>query len=294
MPALTEHAETQNAAMQSTWDAAAAGWDDNGALIRAWLGGSTAAMLDAADIRPGHRVLDVAAGAGDQTIDIAQRVGPEGSVLAVDLSPELVARADRNLARAGCVNTQTRVGNGEALGLVAAFDAAVCRLGLMFYANPFSGLREMHAALKPGGKAAVLVFAGPECNPLIVDAMAIAARHAGGVLPDPRQSRSLLSLGDAAQLTRLFEQAGFCDVTCRTIAAPMSLPTTRHYVDFLRTAAGPVVSVARQLGPERQDELWADFHAAFARFQHRDGWLGPNELLLASGRVPVLHAKPAR
>ena len=131
--------DEHTSAMQATWDAAAAGWDNNSALIRTWLSAATAAMLDAADIQPGHRVLDVAAGAGDQTIDIARRIGPHGRVVAVDLSPALVARAKINLERDGCKNAEARVGNGEALGLNATFDAAVCRLGLMFYADPLGG-----------------------------------------------------------------------------------------------------------------------------------------------------------
>ena len=275
------------AAMRATWDAAAAGWDSNGALIRTWLSAATAAMLDAADIQPGHRVLDVAAGAGDQTIDIARRIGPRGHVVAVDLSPELVARATINLQRAGCTNAEARVGNGEALGLDASFDAAVCRLGLMFYADPLGGIIELRRALKPGSRAAVLVFSGPAQNPLIVEQLAIAARHAGIAAPDPSRPGGLLSLGDPTQLTGLFARAGFADIKCRAIAAPMTLPSARDYVDFLRTAAGPVVQIASGLSDPQRAALWSDLAHAFARYQTSDGWCGPNELLLVSGQLSL-------
>ena len=277
--------DQHTAAMQATWDAAAAGWDNNRALIRTWLSAATAAMLEAANIQPGHQVLDVAAGAGDQTIDIARRIGPHGRVVAVDLSPALVARAKSNLERDGCKNAEVRVGNGQALGLNATFDAAVCRLGLMFYANPLVGLIEMRRALKPGARAAVLVFSGPAQNPLIVEQLALAARHAGIARPDPCQPGGLLSLGDPAQLTAQFARAAFKGVECRAVSAPMRLSTASNYVDFVRSAAGPVVKIANQLVDQQRAALWLDLERTFARYQIPNGWCGPNELLLVSGHV---------
>lgn len=277
--------DQHTAAMRTTWDAAAAGWDNHSTLIRTWLSAPTAAMLDAAGIQLGHHVLDVAAGAGDQTIDIARRIGPRGHVVAIDLSPQLVARAKSNLERDGCKTADVRVGNGEALGLNATFDAAVCRLGLMFYANPLVGLIELRRALKPGARAAVLVFSGPAQNPLIVEQLAIAARHAGIAPPDPCQSGGLLSLGDPLQLTALFAHAGFADIACRAIAAPMTLPSVSEYIDFLRTAAGPVVQMASRLADPQRAALWSNLERAFERYQTSDGWCGPNELILVSGHV---------
>jgi SAM-dependent methyltransferase len=283
VPNLRAETDDQAMTIRSTWDAAAAGWDVNGPRIRNWLSGSTEALLDAADIQKGDRVLDIAAGAGDQTIDIAYRVGLTGQVIAVDVSPEFVGRAQINLMRAGCKNAEVRIGNGEALGFNAEFDAAVCRLGLMFYADPLAGLTEMHRALKPGSRAAVLVFSGPTQNPLIVEQLSIAARHAGSTPPDPCLPGGLLSLGDPVRLTKLFQRAGFGSVDCRTIAAPMTLPTARDYVDFLRTAAGPIVQIASGLSNPQRSALWRDLERAFSRFQYIDTWIGDNELLLVSG-----------
>ena len=116
-------------AAREQWDRSAAGWNDYSAPIRAWLGTATEAMLDMAGVGPGARVLDVAAGAGDQTLDIARRVGPGGHVLAIDLSPAILAFAQRNAAQAGLDNVQTQVGDGEDLPVESAsFDAAVSAL----------------------------------------------------------------------------------------------------------------------------------------------------------------------
>ena len=79
-----------------SWDTAAAGWNQHGPLIHAWLREATHAMLEGARIGLGARVLDVAAGAGDQTLDVACRVGHTGWVLATDVSPGILALAQKN------------------------------------------------------------------------------------------------------------------------------------------------------------------------------------------------------
>ena len=83
------------------WQAAARAWNDWTPLLRAWLGPVTDIMLDMAKIGPGQTVLDVAAGAGDQTLQAAERVGPHGSVLATDISPNILAFAAGAAQRAG-------------------------------------------------------------------------------------------------------------------------------------------------------------------------------------------------
>ena len=88
------------------WDRAAEGWNKHSAVIRSWLEEATGAMLDAARIKPGACVLDIAAGAGDQTLDIARRVGPQGQVLATDISAQILMLA-RDKARAAGLHMST-------------------------------------------------------------------------------------------------------------------------------------------------------------------------------------------
>ena len=87
-------AQAFKTAVREQWDRSATGWNAHTREIRAWLRQATDVMLDMAGIGPGASVLDVAAGSGDQTLDIAQRVGPNGSVLATDLSSAILALAD--------------------------------------------------------------------------------------------------------------------------------------------------------------------------------------------------------
>ena len=168
------------AAMRDQWDRSAQGWNDHAEPIGAWLARATDAMLEMAGVRPGARVLDVAAGAGEQTLTIAERVGPSGFVLATDLSSAILTLAQANAQRAGHSHVQVQVADGEHLGVEAAsFDAAVSRLGVMFFPNPLQGLVEMRNALRPGGGVCTMVFAAPERNPCITILMSTAMKHAG-------------------------------------------------------------------------------------------------------------------
>ncbi len=145
----------------------AQGWSDSSAVFRPWHRQATQAMLGMAGIKPDAHVLDVAAGAGDQTLDIAERVGPQGYVLAADLSPEVLQFAAQQAVAAGHSNVQIRVSDGQNLQIEdARFDAVVCRLGLMFFVDPLQGVREMARVLKPGGGVYAMVFGAPAASPL--------------------------------------------------------------------------------------------------------------------------------
>jgi ubiquinone/menaquinone biosynthesis C-methylase UbiE len=273
----------RNAAAHHPWDEAAEGWSRHSGLVRQWLSEATVAMLDAARIEPGQRVLDVAAGAGDQTIDIARRVGPTGSVLATDVSTRILELARANLLAAGLGQVSTRQADAQALGLAnTGFDAVVCRLGLMFCTEPLAALNGIRSALAPGGRFAALVFAGPETNPCIALTMRTACRHAGVGPAAPDAPGSLLSLGRPGLLESLLHEAGFKGVQVHPVSAPFRTARCADYVDFVRTSGSPLIEVLKSLTPQARADAWADITSQLERFSTDGAWEGPNELLLCS------------
>jgi ubiquinone/menaquinone biosynthesis C-methylase UbiE len=275
------------AEVRSHWNAAARGWNAHSPEIRAWLRTATDAMIAMAGVAPGSRVLDVAAGAGDQTRDLAERVGPSGSVVATDLSPAIVALAQARAQRGGFGWVECRVADGEDLQLGAAsFDAAVCRLGLMLFPDPLQGLREMHRALRPGGGVCTVVFSGPERNPCVAILMATALRHAGLPPREPFVPGSLFSLGRPGDLDALFHEAGFRDIATTAVDAVFKLPTVDDYIAFVRSSASPILQLLDGLGEARAAAAWVDIKKQLCAFDTPTGWEGPNELLITAARRP--------
>lgn len=279
--------QTFKASMRAQWDTAAAGWNAHTAEIRAWLHQPTDAMCRMAGVSAGARVLDVAAGAGDQTLAVARDVGAQGYVLATDLSPAIVALARDNAVRAGFANVETRVADGEDLGVPeASFDAAVCRLGLMFFPDPLRGLREIHRALRPGGGVCTMVFSRPEKNPCLTILMSTALKHAGLPARDPFVAGGLLSLGQPGRIDALFRSAGFADVATTALDAVFHLPSVDHYLAFVRSSASPILQILGRLDADAADAAWREMRERLMAFTTREGWDGPNELLLTAGRRP--------
>lgn len=277
----------------ASWDTAAAGWNQHGPLIHAWLREATHAMLEGAHIGLGARVLDVAAGAGDQTLDVARRVGHTGWVLATDVSPGILALAQKNAKAAGLTQVSTRTADAQLLGLAGAdFDAAVCRLGLMFCHSPQAALRGIHAALKPQGRLAALVFGRPEHNPCLAITLATAREHAcrAGIQPTKPHSAfepgTLMSLGKPGLLQELAQTSGFVDVAVCCVSAPFHAPSAAHYVDFLRSSASPVIDILAPLSSSAQQHAWSDMTKRLGVFGAPSGWSGPNELLLCVAAAP--------
>lgn len=275
------------AKVRAQWKQTAKGWSDAGAVIRPWLHKATQAMLGMAGVAAGSHVLDVAAGAGDQTRDIAERVGPHGYVLATDLSSDILQFAAEQVAAAGYRNVETRVSDGQKLQVEdARFDVVVCRLGLMFFGDPLQGLREMARVLKPGGAVCTMVFGTPQANPCVATLMSTALRYAGMPPRDPYQPGGLLSLGKPGLIDELFREAGFLEIATTKVAAPFCLPTVKDYMNFVRTSAGPVVQIVKSMDPATAEAAWDDMENALGRYERPGGWEGPNELLLTAARRP--------
>src|SRR6185503_18910141 len=159
----------------------------------------------------GSRLLDVGAGSGDQTVLAAQRVGPRGAVLAIDLSASMLDLARQEVRAAGLQNVEARVMDAQRLDLEpGSFDAAIARFSLQFVPDVQRALAEVRRILKPGGRFAAVVFSSVERNPFRAAPQTIASRLAGRQFPAPGPGQ--WALNDPDTLNTAFRQAGFHDV----------------------------------------------------------------------------------
>ena len=158
-------AQMYKATTREQWQSAADAWLHWHPTLQEWLGSATNVLLEMAGIRPGDHVLDIAAGTGQQSIQAARLVGRSGSVLATDISSNILDLAAREAETAGLTNLETRVMDAEQLALPdASFDAVISRLGFMYLPDLQTALTGMRRVLKPGGLIAAMVFSTPDLN----------------------------------------------------------------------------------------------------------------------------------
>jgi ubiquinone/menaquinone biosynthesis C-methylase UbiE len=181
-------------------------------------------LLSVAGVAAGMKVLDIATGTGLAAAECLRAVGPEGQVVAADLSEAMVEQAKQRLSTAQ--NITFAVENGQSLSFVDnSFDALVCSLGLMFFPDPSRGLSEFLRVLRPGGRAAASVLTVPErsYNGRI---NAVIAKHSPTI---GEATARTFALGDAAHLRQLFESAGFQNVEISRRAHRFRLPSFDAY-----------------------------------------------------------------
>jgi SAM-dependent methyltransferase len=150
----------------SRWNETAPYWEKHRAVIREMFAPIAQALIEAAQIRLGSGVLDVATGPGEPALAIAEFVGNEGKVLGIDPVPEMVEAARREAKSRGLRNATFAVAQADALPAdTQSLDAVVSRFGIMFFSAPVEAIQEMLRVLKPEGRIALAVWSFAERNP---------------------------------------------------------------------------------------------------------------------------------
>jgi 2-polyprenyl-3-methyl-5-hydroxy-6-metoxy-1,4-benzoquinol methylase len=240
------------------WGNAAEAWRKHHQQLKEVSAPITRAMLDAAGISPGHRVLDIACGSGIPAIPAAQAVGSAGFVLATDQAPEMIEVARENARNEGVTNIDFRLVDGEELEVEPnSFDAVTCRFGIMFMPEPVTFLRRAYEALKPNGRIAVAVWGPPQNNPFISLPMVIMRKYyAGPPLPDPTAPGNVFSFADKTRLQFVFEQAAFRDIHIDEMNLPMAVfDGGREFWDYCREIVGPLRRILDEMPPDIQDKI---------------------------------------
>ena len=267
------------------WQTAAKAWNDWGPLLRAWLGPATEIMLDMAKIGPGHRVLDVAAGAGDQSLQTADRVGPSGHVLATDISANILDFAAANARKAGHSNIATKVLDGENLDVPAgSFDAVISRVGLIYFPDQQKALADMKRALKPGGRIAAIVYSTAENNKFFSIPVSVIRRRAKLPPPLPGQPGPF-SLGGPGVLEETFTKAGLRDIEVRAVPAPVRLKSAAECVRFEKESFGALHQMLAGLDEKGREAAWQEIEQELRAFEKNGAFEGPCEMIVGVGKT---------
>jgi SAM-dependent methyltransferase len=199
------------------WEAAAPGWTRQQETIRRFGAPVSAWMLDALDLQPGQRVLELAAGLGETGMLAAELVAPMGGVIVSDQADGMLDGARARAIELGLSNIEFQVIGAEWIDLpLASVDAVLCRWGYMLLADPPAALAETRRVLRPGGRVALAVWDSVQHNPwALLPSLELLER--GLAAPPAPGTPGPFALGDPERVRELLAQAGFADIDVHTL-----------------------------------------------------------------------------
>ena len=237
---------------------------------------ATEMMLDMANIKAGYRVLDVAAGAGGQTLLAAERVGPNGYVLAIDHSSTMLNATTDAVRREGLTNVETRVMDAENLDLDAdSFDAVICQSGLEAFPNPLKAIKGMRRVVKPGGKVAAIVYSTAEKNPYLGIPRAVV-RSQGGTVED------LFKFGESQTFENAFKDTSLSDVAIRAVSIRRHFSSVGEAIRGMRDGFFHHEE-GTNLSDSQREQAWVEIEQQFRQFEGPNGVEIPGEFLIGAG-----------
>jgi SAM-dependent methyltransferase len=230
-------------ATPEAWDLVA---DDYAAVTAPFFRNYAAAALQAAQLPPGAKVLDVAAGPGTLSL-LAAAQGHQ--VTAVDFAPNMIAQLE-SLAREQNLRLHGQVADGMALPFGNdSFDAAFSMFGLIFFPDRIQGFRELYRTLKPGGVAAITSWQPMERFALLSD-IYVALRD---LLPDMPFGQGRAPLGELEEIRAEMQEAGFVDIRTEDVSACAEADSLDLAWDFMCRGSAPFALLRRNIG----DQRWA-------------------------------------
>jgi ubiquinone/menaquinone biosynthesis C-methylase UbiE len=250
----------------------------------------SAKIFPSLDVHEGDKVVDVGCGFGDTAIQLAQLVGPAGSVLAVDCCEGFLAYGRQDAKAAGTTNVTFLEADVQSYPFQPVHDFCFSRFGTQFFENPVAGLRNMRATLKPGGIMTMVVWRGIKDNPWLGHAKDIVLKY----LPPPGDNALTcgpgpFSMADTATVTRQLEIAGYKDIQFEQVDAELFVGNDVDDAVAFQLAIGPAGEVCREageLGEQRHDEIAAALRAELAKYQRPNGIIMDSSSWKVSARNP--------
>lgn len=204
-------------------------------------------------IAKGQQVMDLGCGTGALALHLAERVGPGGAVLGVDLSAPMLALAERRRDEGGYAQLRLRQLDAQTHAFdPGAFDALASRFGVMFFSDPVAAFGNLWRGLRPGGRLAFVSWAPIEANPWFEIPMAIGVRWLGPPDPQPPRAPGPFAFSEPAYVDHILSAAGFADIAIELLATV--LPGAKSAADeaeFVQNM-GLLARLIREREPDAQ------------------------------------------
>lgn len=260
-------------------------WVAQQALIDAQIRALGRCTMDRGAVRAGERVLDVGCGCGNTIVELAQRVGPTGSVTGVDVSTPMIEEARTAVRMAGLTHVSLIHADAQTAEFPAgAFDLIYSRFGGMFFADPVAAFANLHVALRPGGRLAMVCWRTLRENPWMFVPLTAAGRHIPLPAPAPPEAPGPFAFADSSRVRVILSTAGFSDIVVERADDQLAIGGGKvgdDAVAFL-LQVGPVANALRAAPPDAQARVAAAVKEAIADFETPTGVTMPGAVWIVT------------
>ena len=269
------------------WRESAKYWETHARTIQTMFAPVTAALIEEAGIVEGDTVLDVAGGPGEPSLTIAEKVGPAGFVMCTDAVAEMVAAAESEAARRGLKNIQFQQCQADSLPFENnSFEAAVSRLGVMFFPDPVAAIHEILRVIKPEGALSFAVWHQRDANPFAYVVTDAVSRHVK-IQPEDPDAPGAFRFAEPGKLVRVLAEAGAVHVRERLLKFQIEAPISREEFWEMRSGtSGTLREKLDSLASDLRLTIAHEVKEAVAQFFPDEQMSFPAQMLVVSGDKP--------
>lgn len=273
--------------MLDAWRESAKYWTEHSETIHQMFVPLTRALIERAGIHQGQTVLDVAGGAGEPSLAIAETVGPEGSVTFTDGVAQMVETARARAQQRGLTNIQFHQCPAHSLPFAdESFDVVVSRLGVMLFPDPDAAIREMLRVLRPGGRLAFAVWGKSDINPFCYVVTDVMDSHVKSPAADP-DAPSAFRFAEPGKLTRVMTQAGAIDVKEDMVTFDIEAPISPRQFWTMRSQMSDTLrDKLTTLSADEQAQIAVEIEQAVKDFFPAGQMKFPAHFIIATGNKP--------
>lgn len=269
------------------WRDSARFWEKHAQTIRLMFAPVTRALIADARIKPGHKVLDVAGGPGEPSLTIAELVGPSGMVTCTDAIPAMVAAAENEGQRRGLTSVEFRQCTADSLPFNDnQFDAAVSRLGVMFFPDPIVGLREMLRVTKRGGVLSLVVWDKSDLNPFSYIVTNVMTQYFKS-LPATLGASDAFRFAEPGTLAAALREAGADSVEERVLRFNIEAPISpAGFWEMRSETSGTLREKLNMLSDEEKEQAAQEVQETAREFFPNNEMSFPAQMIIVTGNKP--------
>lgn len=276
------------AQQREMWDNAAAGWQNWWETVERGAQKVSNKLVELAEIKPGDKVLDIATGIGEPAVTAARRVKPNGKVVAIDISPQMLLIAKTRAKSLGLDDIiEFRESDGEKIDLpdsTEKFDAILSRWGLMFFPNLSAALVKIREMLVTNGSLSAAVWSAPSKVPWLDLAFASVRKQINAPSPTP-MTPGPFALADIDALKQSFSEAGFRDIKTNTFQVTFEFDSPESYTKLHQQTATRIHAMLANQTEEVKKQAWNSITEAVWQYADSHGRVNlDNEVIYIVGK----------